>query len=198
MTISSQSQLTSPTSRRNTHDLLEDWPSDSSSSLEEAELEPEQVDKFSMDAMPKPESNPRVSFSETSSLLVYKDDEACKKAYSKVDYELFRFSTLLDARRVKKLISTAPPASTKDSVKFLLENKVIDIADLVGVEHFVLGNGGFVIKARKMHTKKVLQQQLKLRQRRPEDPAESLAKVAKDSSLESIRHARIRSAVVAS
>ena len=199
------SQLVSPTSHHDTHDLLEDWSSNSSSSIEGAELEPQRVDEFhDHDAMPKPktELNPRVSFSETSLLRVYKRDEAYTKAkaYSEVDYDLFRFSMLLDARRVKELITRAPPESKKDSVKFLIENKVIDVADLVGIEHFVLGNGGFVVKARKMHIKKVLllQQQLEQRQHLSEDPAECLAKVAKDSSLKSIYHARIRSAVVAS
>ncbi len=197
------SQLVSPTSHHDTHDLLEDWSSNSSSSIEGAEIEPQRVDEFD-DAMPKlkTELNPRVSFSETSLLRVYKRDEAYTKAkaYSEVDYDLFRFSMLLDARRVKELITRAPPESKKDSVKFLIENKVIDVADLVGIEHFVLGNGGFVVKARKLHTKKVLllQQQLEQRQHLSEDPAESLAKVAKDSSLKSIYHARIRSAVVAS
>jgi|EP00985_Skeletonema_marinoi_P004089 hypothetical protein len=197
MTVSSQ--LVSPASRHD-HDLLEDWPRSSSSSIEEAEQF--EVDEVNIDTntMPaEPEPNTRVSFSETSMLRVYERDEAYTKAYSKVDYDLFKCSMLLDARRVKKLISRAPPESTIDSVKFLFENNIIDIADIVGIEHYVLGKGGFVLKARKLHAKKVLQQQHEQQQQhhQPDDPTESLAKVAKDSSHQSAHHARIRAAVVA-
>jgi hypothetical protein len=157
MTVSSQ--LVSPASRHDhDHDLLEDWPRSSSSSIEEAEQV--EVDEVNIDTntMPaEPEPNTRVSFSETSMLRFYERDEAYTKAYSKVDYDLFKCSVLLDARRVKKLISRAPLESTKDSVKFLFENNIIDIADIVGIEHYVLGKGGFVLKARKLHAKKVMQ-----------------------------------------
>mmetsp|Transcript_31932 Transcript_31932/g.41269 ORF Transcript_31932/g.41269 Transcript_31932/m.41269 type:complete len:198 (+) Transcript_31932:184-777(+) len=196
MTVSSQ--LASPHDHDHDHDLLEDWPRSSSSSIEEAEQV--EVDEVNIDTntMPaEPEPNTRVSFSETSMLRFYERDEAYTKACSKVDYDLFKCSVLLDARRVKKLISRAPPESTKDSVKFLFENNIIDIADIVGIEHYVLGKGGFLLKARKLHAKKVLQQQHEQQNHQPDDPTESLAKVAKDSSHQSTHHARIRAAVVA-
>eukprot|EP00986_Skeletonema_menzelii_P012308 scaffold6729_cov135-Skeletonema_menzelii.AAC.9 len=119
------------------------------------------------------------------------------KAYSPADYGLLKFETLLDARRVKELIARAPPDSTKDSVKFLIENGTIDIADFVGIEHYVLGNGGFVVKTRKLHAKKVLLQQHEQQRHQPEDPVERLAKVAEESSHKSTYHARVRAAVVA-
>lgn len=172
MTLSSQLLASPALSHRyghDTHDLLVDWPT------------------------------PRVSFSETSTLCVYKRDEAYSKAkaYSPADYELLKFETLLDARRVKELIARAPPDSTKDSVKFLIENGAIDIADFVGIEHYVLGNGGFVVKTRKLHAKKVLLQQHEQQRHQPEDPVERLAKVAEESSHKSTYHARVRAAIVA-
>ena len=185
-----------------THDLLVDWPRSSSSSVDIEEAE-QTVEAIKMNAMPKTESSPhpRVSFSETSTLCVYERDETYTnaKAYSPADYDLLKYETLLDARRVKELIARAPPDSTKDSVKFLVENGAIDIADLVGIEHYVLGNCGFVVKTRKLHAKKVLLQQHEQRRHQPEDPVdvESLAKVAKESSHKSTYHARIRAAVVA-
>ena len=181
----------------NTHDLPVDWSmsSSSSTSIDEAE---QRVEAIKMDVS-KLELSPRVSFSETSTLSVYKRDEAYskEKSYSSAEYELLKLETLLDARRVKELISRAPPVSTKDSVKFLIERGFIEIADLVGIEHCVLGNGGFARKTRKLHAKKVLQQQQKQRRHQSGHLSESLAKVATDSSLKSTHHARMRAAVVA-
>ncbi len=131
----------------NTHDLPVDWSMSSSSSIDEAE---QRVEAIKMDVS-KLELSPRVSFSETSTLSVYKRDEAYSKerSYSSAEYELLKLETLLDARRVKELISRAPPVSTKDSVKFLIERGCfIEIAGLVGIEHCVLGNGGFARKTR--------------------------------------------------
>jgi hypothetical protein len=184
MTVPSHLDLASPALCRHTHDLLEDWPRRPSSS---PSIEAEQDDEIKINA-----KRPQVSFSETSMLVVYKEDDAYTKAFSEADYDLFQHAMRLDARRVKELIKRAPQESTKESIKFLFENNIIATEDFVGIEHIVLGKGGLVRQARQLHARKVLQQQHEQRQQQPDDPTESLAKVAEESSLKSIYFARVR------
>ncbi|KAL7428728.1 hypothetical protein ACHAXM_005624 [Skeletonema potamos] len=196
MTDPSQLQLASPSSRRcscTQNDLIEDWPRRYSSS---SSMEAEQDDEteLKLNTKPKPKLHPQVCFSETSILIVYKeyDDDAYTKAYSEADYDAFQHSTRLHARRVKDLIKRSPQESTKESVKFLLENNVISTEDFLGIELLVLGTGGLLRRARHLHAQKVLRQQHEQRQQQLEDPTESLAKVSEESSFKSTYIARVR------
>ena len=180
--------------RRVTLDLLEveDWPrSRSSSSSIDAKHDDEMID---IDGA-KPESNHRVSFSEISMQRCAERDDyySYTKSYSEADYDHFQRSMLLDARRLK-LITTIriPPQFKKEYVKFLFENNVIAPEDFVGIERLVLGKGGLVLRARKLHREKVLQQQHEQRRYQQDNPTEILAKVAEESSLKSTYSARIR------
>ena len=197
MTLSSQLFVASPP-RRDTHALLEDWPR--RSSTVETDPDPDPVDEET-DARPKSSSTHRVSFSKTSTLRIYeKDSSVYTKAYSKADQDIFRVDSMLEALRVRELIARSPPTSTKDSVKYLFEKNAIAAENLVGIEHMVLGKHGLASMERKRHSKTVLQKQHELLQQQVqslEDPAESLACVARRSSFWSTRHAQARAALAA-
>lgn len=134
----------------------------------------------------KPELRPKVSFSKVSTLFVYETNGETK-SYSKRDQDFFGVEALREALRVKELIAQSPPESTKESLRFLLKNRSLAIEEMVGIENAILGQGTHTIK--KLHAKTVLQKQREQRQN-PEDAAENVARVARESSLKSLLRAR--------
>ena len=152
-----------------------------------------------MDTMP--ELKPRVSFSATSTLRIYATNGPTPRGYSQADQDLFGVEALLEALRVKKLIERSPQESTKESLRFLFKNRLVAIEDIVGIESAILGQRGHTPKARrKLHAKTVLQKQHEQRwdqDQQLEDAEESLARVARESSLKSVLHARAKAALAA-
>ena len=102
--------------------LLEGWPNNRSSSSMEADHGDTQDDQDS-----KSVNSRGVNFSEHSKLHLYeRDDEYLKNlAYTKDDRDEFGAQATLEASRIKDLITTAPPDSVKDSIKYLLQNGII-------------------------------------------------------------------------
>src|SRR5210317_2182500 len=92
--------------------LLEDWPNRSSS-----------TGAGHGDAQDDQDSNPlntRVNFLEFSKLHLYeRDDEYLRNlSYTKYDQDEFGAQAMLEASRIKDLITTAPPDSAYDSIKY--------------------------------------------------------------------------------
>jgi len=135
----------------------------------------------------KPELRPKVSFSKVSTLFVYETKGETPKSYSKRDQDFFGVEALREALRVKELIAQSPPESTKESLRFLLKNRSLAIEEMVGIENAILGQGTHTTK--KLHAKTVLQKQRE-QQQNPEDAAENVARVARESSLKSLLRAR--------
>jgi len=136
----------------------------------------------------KPELRPKVSFSKVSTLFVYETQRGeTPKSYSKRDQDFFGVEALREALRVKELIAQSPPESTKESLRFLLKNRSLAIEEMVGIENAILGQGTHTTK--KLHAKTVLQKQWE-QQQNPENAAENMARVARESSLKSLLRAR--------
>ena len=181
--------ISPPTSSRYTHALIVDWPRRSSSSTIEADEVGDQVDEQS-------EPTTRVSFSEMSTLCIYERNCAKPKAYSKADRDIFSADACREALRVRELIAGCPSQSTQESVTFLFKKNVLAVEDFVGIENLILGQSGLVQKIRKLHAKTVILKQYELwaAPQHMEDPAESLAEVARKNSLKSLLPARARAA----
>ena len=141
-----------------------------------------------------------VDFSEASHLHVYERESMYllrSLTYTKDDRDEFGKDTLLEGLRIKNLVDTAPPISTAESIKYLLRHDSISRAELIGIEHFILGKPSRVQKMRKHHAAAVLWKQQELQHQKLEDPALNLGKFAQSSSLKSMQRARIRAAVAA-
>ena len=82
--------------------------------------------------------------------------------YTKDDRDEFGKDTLLEGLRIKNLVDTAPPISTAESIKYLLRHDSISRAELIGIEHFILGKPSRVQKIRKHHAAAVLWKQQEL------------------------------------
>ena len=144
-----------------------------------------------------------VRFSETSQLHTYQRPPTSvlqSLSYTKTDNDEFRRHALIEAMRIKGLISDAPHDSCSDSVRYLLRNNIIDRDDLIGIDHFVLGAPSRVRKIRKRHAAAVLRKQQELRQGSQtllDLPSSTLGKFAESSSLKSSQNARVRAAMAA-
>ena len=165
--------------------LLEEWPR-RASSLEAAQ--------------------PSVNISETSSLYVYHDDDLyCKnKAYSSQDRHIFEAQAMIEANRIKNLIYTSPPASVKESVKYVLQNDIVTRDEIVGIERLILDSRRrFVSQVRRDHMMAVLWKQEELRQLQQHPQPEegsliALSKFAEQSSLKSTHSAIVRATLASS
>ena len=169
--------------------LLEEWPR-RASSLEAAQ--------------------PSVNISETSSLSVYHDDDLyCKnKAYSKQDRQIFEAQAMIEANRIKYLIYTSPPASVKESVKYVLQNDIVTRDEIIGIEYLILGTRRTSASVvRRDHMMAVLWKQEELRrlQQHPQPQAQveedsliALSKFAEQSSLKSTHSAIVRATLATS
>ena len=156
--------------------LLEDWPRRASS---------------------KETDQSGVSFSEFSTLLAYDDLDYLdlEKAYSKEDREIFGAQAMIEADRINNLIISSPPASVKESVKYLLKNNIITREELVGIDHLILRRRTRVMQVRREHMTTVLRKQNEQRRQQPvleEDSLIDLGKFAEQSSLESTHSAIAR------
>ena len=143
-------------------------------------------------------SQPRVSFSETSLLSFYEDDNDYlhpnRKYYSQEDEERFNKAATKEADRIKSLIISAPQESRVDSINYLIKKKILKREELVGIEHLIFNESSCLAKIRKRYSKVVLKKQQKNQQRDLplENSAATLGKFARKESLESRYCARTR------
>jgi hypothetical protein len=172
--------------------LLEDWQNQSSSMEADGDTQDDQ------DSKPLQK---RVNFSEHSKLHPYeRDDEYLKNlAYTKDDRDKFGAQATLEANRITDLITTAPPDSAKDSIKYLLQNGIITRDELVGIDHLILGKRVKIIQKRREHSAAVLWKQYEQKQEQQlkhENEADHstivLGRFAEQSSLKSTRSAIAR------
>ena len=118
--------------RAGSDELLEDWPrrmSDCSANWQDWQGT-------------KKIRQPRVTFSESSSMQLHHLDQlyAQTKSYSKDDCQRFSRDSQMEAVRIQNLVvsSTLIGASTKESFKNLLKNEAILPEEIRGIEHLVL------------------------------------------------------------
>ena len=171
------------------HHLLEDWPRRASSSEAEASNSAAQPSV--------------VHISESSMLYVYQEDDLyCKiKAYSRQDRQIFEAQAMIEANRIKNLIYASPPASVKESAKYVLQNNIVTRDELVGIESLILGDRRTAVShVRRDHMMAVLwkQEELRLQQQPEEGSLIALSKFAEQSSLKSTRSAIIRATLASS
>eukprot|EP00579_Thalassiosira_antarctica_P031112 CAMPEP_0202029574 /NCGR_PEP_ID=MMETSP0905-20130828/64048_1 /ASSEMBLY_ACC=CAM_ASM_000554 /TAXON_ID=420261 /ORGANISM="Thalassiosira antarctica, Strain CCMP982" /LENGTH=429 /DNA_ID=CAMNT_0048593341 /DNA_START=550 /DNA_END=1840 /DNA_ORIENTATION=- len=146
---------------------------------------------------------PKVTFSERSSMLVYSLDPLYvrNKSYTKTERKNFGSEALSEAIRIERLIMTTPGASTKDSFNCLLKNDIISLAEIVGIEHLVLGKSKAkkLLTERQDHSREVLMEQRRQRhvEKMQYDHIEKLGEFSASRSVKSAKRARIRAAVAA-
>jgi len=102
---------------------------------------------------------------------------------------------MIEADRINNLIISSPPASVKESVKYLLKNNIITREELVGIDHLILRRRTRVMQVRREHMTTVLRKQNEQRRQQPvleEDSLIDLGKFAEQSSLESTHSAIAR------
>lgn len=147
--------------------------------------------------MASPKATYRVAFSEMSTVFVYEDDELYRKnlAYNQEEYDAFGVETLLETQRIQNLISSTPYDSPKDSLRFLIKTKTIDIDEIGGIENLLFCKPSTVKKVRKNHSNAVLRKQHELRQQQLKDPVEKLSKFAEKSSSQSTYLATVRAGI---
>jgi len=181
--------------------LLEDWPRRASSLASEA-------DDHAHDAASNSDSaaQPSVNISKSSRLYVYYEDDlyCMNKAYSRRDREIFGAQAMIEANRIKTLIYTSPSASVKESVKYLLQNNIVTIDEMVGIDHMIIGRRTAVLQVRRDHMMAVLRKQQELRglqqqhTQLEEDSLIALCKFAEQSSLKSTHSAIARATLTSS
>jgi hypothetical protein len=145
-----------------------------------------------------------VTISECSSMQLYDLDPTYDKSYSKEDCKRFSKNSMIEAIRIKKLVlSLSPPGtSKKENLKYLIDNGVIQMEEVRGIEHLVLCNSATqLLQGRRDHAKAILSMQhhmVKLA-RDPKfdakmqcDHVEKLASFSASRSSRSVKHARIR------
>jgi hypothetical protein len=174
--------------RRDT--LLENWPKRSSSMI----ISSFDFDEGDDDAATASHNKKRhsVNFSVSSQLHVYERESVYllrSLAYTKEDRNEFGREAYLEGLRIKSLVTTAPPDSAAESIKYLLRHDIISKEELVGIEHFVLGKPSRVHQTRKQHAATRSVRKFK------EDPVLGLGKFAQSSSLKFTQRARIRAAI---
>ncbi len=138
-------------------------------------------------------------------LHVYQDDDLyCKnKAYSRQDRQIFEAQAMIEANRIKYLIYTSPPASVKESVKYVFQNDIVTRDEIVGIERLIIGTRRrFVSQVRRDHMMAVLWKQEELRRLQQhqveEDSLIALSKFAEQSSLKSTHSAIVRATLATS
>lgn len=175
-------------------ELLEDWPRRMSCSP---------VNTQDWQSLCK-KLQPRVTFSERSSMHIYRPDPRYgrNKSYTKEDRKNFGSEAFSEAIRIKRLVLSTPGASTKDSFKYLLKHNIISLEEIVGIEHLVLGKSASkLLKERQDHSRAVLMEQERqcVQEKIQEhvDPMKKLGEFSASRSLKSVKRARIRAAMAA-
>jgi hypothetical protein len=143
-----------------------------------------------------------VHFSDTSTLHVYERESKYllrSLSYTHEDRQEFGINAMLEGFRIKKLIAAAPHDSNTESIKYLLRQGIIRKDEVIGIEHFILGEPSNVIKMRERHAAAVLWKQHEQQQQEyhPEDPALKLGEFSRSSSRRSLQRGRMRAAMAA-
>ena len=178
--------------RRDT--LLEHWPKRESSVLS---YDSDEDDDVASTNSSNKSLRRTVHFLETSTLHVYERESKYllrSLSYTKEDRQEFGRNAMLEGFRIKKLIAAAPYDSNSESIKHLLRQGIIRKEDMIGIEHFILGEPSNVVKMRKRHAAAVLWKQHEQQQQEyhPEDPALMLGEFARSSSRRSLQRGRAR------
>ena len=143
----------------------------------------------------------QVRFSEASQLHLYERPPISllqSLSYSTDDRDKFGMEAILEGNRIQNLIASAAPASTTESLKFLLKENIITLDELIGIDNFIMGKPTRVRKIRKRHSAAVLRKQREVRlqaQTLQEDAALILARFAEQNSQKSTQNALVRAAM---
>jgi len=151
---------------------------------------------------------PRVTFSESSSMQLYHLDQlyAQTKSYSKDDCQRFSRDSQMEAVRIKNLVVSSTPigASTKESFKNLLKNDAILPEEIRGIEHLLLyKSASTFLHGRRDHARSVLtvlhQMETLVRDQMMihDDFVETLARFSASRSSRSAMDARTRASMAA-
>ena len=188
--------------RRDT--LLEHWPKRESSVLS---FDSDEDDDIIVSNSSNKSLRRTVHFSDTSTLHVYERESKYllrSLSYTKEDRQEFGINAMLEGFRIKKLIAAAPYDSNTESIKYLFSQGIIHKDEVIGIEHFILGEPSNVVKMRKRHAAAVLWKQHEQQQEEEEeqeyhhhdledeDSALKLGEFARSSSQRSLQGARIR------
>jgi TnpA family transposase len=101
---------------------------------------------------------------------------------------------ILEGNRIQNLIASAPPASTTESLKFLLKENMVTLDELIGIDNFIMGKPTRVRKIRKRHSAAVLRKQREVRLQQ-DDAALILGRFAEQNSQKSTQNALVRAAM---
>ena len=178
--------------------LLEDWPRRMSDCLANSQ------DWLSTHKI----RQPRVTFSECSSMQLYHLDQlyAQTKSYSKDDCQRFSRDSQMEAERIKNLVVSSTPigASAKESFKNLLKNDALLLEEIRGIEHLLLyKSASKFLHGRRDHARSVLtvlhQMETLVRDQMMihDDFVETLARFSASRSSRSAMDARTRASMAA-
>ena len=185
--ISGTSDLRPPAQFKS-NNLLEDWP--------------RRVSCYSTEDMEDMQQGPLpkgVDFSDFSQLRIFLPDTTYtkSKAYNPEERKDFKMEALREAVRIKRLITSTPAPSMRESLKYLLKNKVLAPEEIVGIEHLVFSKSVTqVCRARKAHVQAVVQKQHELQQGQ-RDSTKKLGDYSASRSIKYVKHARVRAAMAA-
>ena len=152
---------------------------------------------------------PRVTFSKMSSMQLYHVDPlyANSNSYSKEDFTLFSMDIMMEAARIKNLLLlTSSDASTKESLRYLIENHVIMPEEIQGIEHLISNSAYKLLKERRNHPRAVLSEQDRMealtsdsmkKTKSHDDIVNQLATFSASRSSRSAKRARIRASTAA-
>ena len=174
--------------------LIEHWPKPVPSSLKCSSADDAPTCSSSI------KKSHQVRFSESSRLHTYQRAPISllrSLTYTKDDRDAFGRDAFLEGIRIKNLITDAPLDSASESIKFLVEEKIVSRHEFIGIDHFILGKPTRVHKIRKHHAAAVLWKQQEQQEQKLEDPVIYLGKFAEKSSLKSTQNAQVRAAMAA-
>ena len=160
-------------------DLIEDWPRRTSYPYNK-------------------KLNPKVTFSETSSLHIYLPDPLYtrSKSYSSADRKKFAKETLLEVLRIKNLVASVQ-GSSSESIRHLLEANVVSYEEMLGIEHLILDKSAArMLKERRSHAEALLLEQQRQKCGKNQDPVK-LAEISTLKTAKAAKRARIRAALAA-
>lgn len=167
------------TERTSGIDLIEDWPHNVLDNVQKENREAECK---------------RVTFSDSAACRIYPiiHSYESSKSYTKSDQKGFGRSTLVQAARIKKIISSVATHDSEDTKMSRLLHNGINIEDIMGIEHIVLGTSPSVVaKSRQRHAQAILLEQERQMIVGIGD-AERLRQISMFSSQRSVKQARIR------
>lgn len=136
----------------------------------------------------------KVRISESAGLRIYPNEESYSqsKSYTSRERKEFARNAMIEATRIRKILSSMSDRSNDQMVMSRLESFGVSKDEIVGIEHFVLLNDPRdIIKKRQAHARSILLEQEKQRIMDFVDD-KRLAFISKSSSKRAAVQARIR------